>query len=175
MDTSKKNFQSITFCLRCYFYSTQGAPKPTAPLNPAVQINYILYLSGQLGVDPITRQFVSDDVGNQTQQIFHNIQAVLHAAGSNLNQIAQCLVLLADINDYQTMNQIYGSFFSSSENYPARTTFAVKSLPANAKIEIQCTAYTKWSSQDRTLLNCYSRLNISFSFILFNLVFYTLF
>ena len=86
---------------------------------------------------------MSDDVRNQTQQVFRNIQAVLNAAGADLRQVARCLVLLTDMNDFQAVNAIYASYFSSMEDYPARTTFAVKTLPANAKVEIECTAYTK--------------------------------
>ena len=108
-----------------------------------MQLNYLLYLSGQIGIDPATGKLVSDDVRNQTEQAFRNIQAVLHAAGATLNQTARCLVLLTDMNDFQVVNQIYATFFSSMENYPARSTFAVKALPANAKVEIECTAYTK--------------------------------
>ena len=106
-------------------------------------MNYLLYLSGQIGINPATGQLVSDDVRNQTQQVFHNIQAVLHAAGATLNQTARCLVLLTDMNDFQVVNEVYASFFPTAEDYPARSTFAVKSLPANAKVEIECTAYTK--------------------------------
>ncbi|CAM4758812.1 unnamed protein product [Rotaria magnacalcarata] len=118
------------------------APKPIGPYNQAVQINYMIYLSGQIGINPATGQLVSDDVRNQTQQAFINIKAVLNAAGADLNQIARCLVLLTDMNDFQSVNQIYASFFPSTEDYPARSTFAVKTLPANAKVEIECTAYT---------------------------------
>jgi len=99
-------------------------------------------LSGQIGINPATGQLVSDDVRNQTQQVFRNIQAVLHAAGSNLTQIVRCVVLLTDMNDFQVVNEIYASFFPSVENFPARSTFAVKTLPASAKVEIECTAYT---------------------------------
>jgi 2-iminobutanoate/2-iminopropanoate deaminase len=99
-------------------------------------------LSGQIGIDPATGKLVSDDVRNQTQQVFRNIQAVLHAAGANLTQIARCLVLLTDMNDFQLVNEIYASFFPAIETYPARSTFAVKTLPADAKVEIECTAYT---------------------------------
>lgn len=94
-------------------------------------------------MDPKTSQLVSDDVRNQTQQVFRNIQAVVHAAGANMTQIARCLVLLTDMEDFQVVNQIYASYFSSMEDYPARSTVAVKTLPANAKVEIECTAYTK--------------------------------
>lgn len=102
-------------------------------------------MSGQIGIVPATGQLISDDVRNQTVQAFRNIQAVLHAAGSDLTQVARCLVLLTDMNDFQTVNQIYASFFPSAENYPARSTFAVEALPANAKVEIECTAYTQKS------------------------------
>jgi 2-iminobutanoate/2-iminopropanoate deaminase len=60
-----------------------------------------------------------------------------------MTQIARCLVLLTDMNDFQTVNEIYATFFASSVDYPARTTFAVKTLPKDAKVEIECTAYTK--------------------------------
>lgn len=102
----------------------------------------MLYLSGQIGINPATGQLVSDDVRNQTQQAFRNIQAVLNAAGASLDQIARCIVLLTDMNDFQAVNAVYASFFPSMENYPARSTFAVKTLPASAKVEIECTAYT---------------------------------
>ncbi|CAF1090417.1 unnamed protein product [Adineta steineri] len=122
---------------------TPDAPKPIGPYNQAIQTNYLLYLSGQIGIDPRTGQLVSGDVRNQTQQVFRNIQAVLNAAGSDLTQVARCLVLLTDMEDFQAVNTIYASFFSSMENYPARTTFAVKTLPASAKVEIECTAFSK--------------------------------
>ncbi|CAF4553862.1 unnamed protein product, partial [Rotaria sp. Silwood2] len=142
------------------------------PYNPAIQINHIVYLSGQIGIDPITNQLVSDDIQNQTKQALHNIQTILHAAGSDLNQIARCVVLLTDMNDYQLMNQIYASFFLSNDDYPARTTLAVQSLPANAKVEIECTAYTRWYKNDLAHANCHRRLIISSYFIVFNLVFH---
>jgi 2-iminobutanoate/2-iminopropanoate deaminase len=100
-------------------------------------------LSGQIGIDPQTGKLVSGDIRNQTQQVFRNIQAVLHAAGADLTQVARCLVLLTDMNDFQSVNEVYASVFPSMEDYPARTTFAVKTLPANASVEIECTAYTK--------------------------------
>ena len=135
----------------------------------------MIYLSGQLGFDPVTRQLVSDDVRNQTQQIFRNIRALLHAAGSDMSQIVQCLVLLVDINDFQSMNEIYASAFSSANDYPTRTTFAVKALAANAKIEIQCTAYTHWYSSKEALSNGCERVSFSIKFRLgwFNLLYST--
>jgi 2-iminobutanoate/2-iminopropanoate deaminase len=122
---------------------TPDAPQPIGPYNQAVQINYLLYLSGQIGIDPATGQLVPGDIRNQTVQVFHNIEAVLHAAGANMTQIARCLVLLTDMNDFAAVNEVYATFFASSTDYPARTTFAVKSLPKNASVEIECTAYTK--------------------------------
>ncbi|CAF1278439.1 unnamed protein product [Rotaria magnacalcarata] len=146
---SKLNLENIVFKNQLNDYDvkkkvilTPDAPKPIGPYNQAVQINYMIYLSGQIGINPATGQLVSDDVRNQTQQAFINIKAVLNAAGADLNQIARCLVLLTDMNDFQSVNQIYASFFPSTEDYPARSTFAVKTLPANAKVEIECTAYT---------------------------------
>ncbi|CAM2709908.1 unnamed protein product [Rotaria socialis] len=140
-DTAFKN-QLNDYDVKKKVILTPDAPKPIGPYNQAVQINYMIYLSGQIGINPATGQLVSDDVRNQTQQAFINIKAVLNAAGADLNQIARCLVLLTDMNDFQSVNQIYASFFPSPEDYPARSTVAVKTLPANAKVEIECTAYT---------------------------------
>ncbi|UJR24202.1 hypothetical protein I4U23_027168 [Adineta vaga] len=121
--------------------SIPNVPKPTSPYNSAIQFGQILYLAGQLGVNLTTRQLISDDVQNQTEQAMRNIETLLYIAGSNLTELLQCRVFLIDINDYQIMNQIYASFFSLAEYYPVRTTVAVTALAMNAKVEIECTAF----------------------------------
>ncbi|CAF0892233.1 unnamed protein product [Adineta ricciae] len=120
----------------------------TSPYNLAIQFGQILYLSGQLGRNLTTGQLISDDTQNQTYQALHNIQDLLHAAGSDITKLLQCRVYLTDINDYQVMNQVYAAFFSSTELYPARATVAVTALASNAKVEIECTAFTTRSTSN---------------------------
>ena len=103
----------------------------------------MLYLSGQIGIDPKTGRLVSDDVRNQTHQVLRNLEAVLKAAGSSVDQLAHCLVMLTNIEeDYETVNQIYSQWFNSSESYPARSSVGVAKLAFNAKVAIECEGYT---------------------------------
>jgi len=116
---------------------------PVAPFNQAIQINYMLHLSGQIGIDPKTGRMISDDIRNQTHQVLQNLEAVLNAAGSSVDQLAHCLIMLTNIDeDYPIVNQIYSQWFKSSEFYPARSSIGVLKLPFNAKIAIECQAYT---------------------------------
>ena len=126
-----------------FIHSFQDAPAPVAPFNQAIQINYMLYLTGQIGLDPKTGRMVSDDVREQTVQVLRNLEAVLIAAGSSTEQLAHCLILLTNIErDYETVNQIYSQWLKSPEFYPARSSMGVVKLPFNATVAIECQAYT---------------------------------
>ncbi|UJR24818.1 hypothetical protein I4U23_006193 [Adineta vaga] len=119
------------------------APAPVSPFNQAIQINYMLYLSGQIAIDPKTQHIISGDIRNQTNQVLQNLKAVLTAAGSSVNQIAHCLIMLTNIDkDYQIVNEIYSQWFPSSDYYPARSSIGVAKLPFNASVAIECQAYT---------------------------------
>ena len=128
----------------------EDAPAPVAPFNQAIQINSMVYLSGQIGLDPHSGQLVSHDTAEQTRQVLRNLQAVLHAADSSVEQLAHCLISLTDLDaDYRTVNEIYSEWFASSEWYPARSSMGVLNLPLNAKVAIECQAYTTnepWTS-----------------------------
>lgn len=103
----------------------------------------MLYLTGQIGIDPRTGQMVPGDVRNQTRQVLRNLEAVLHAAGSSVDQLAHCLIFLTNIDDdYETVNDIYAQWFTSPEFYPSRSSMGVKKLPFNATVAIECQAYT---------------------------------
>lgn len=109
---------------------------------------------------------VSDDVQNQTYQALSNVGDLLRVAGSGFDKLLQCRVFLVDINDYQSMNKIYASFFTSAEQYPARTALAVKALPIGAKVEIECTAYVIPTTNNVTPRNGHTfSLALSNSFI----------
>jgi 2-iminobutanoate/2-iminopropanoate deaminase len=118
--------------------STEKAPGAIGPYSQAIKANGTVYLSGQIPIDPATGQFVSDDVGEQTEQVFKNLIAVLEAAGTSLENVVKTTVFLADMNDFAVMNEFYGRYFDS--NKPARATVQAARLPRDAKVEIECIA-----------------------------------
>jgi len=118
--------------------STQSAPAAIGPYSQAIRAGGLVFLSGQLPLDPATGQFVDGDVAALTRQIFRNIEAVLAAAGSSLDKIVKTTVFLADLADFQVMNDAYAEFFPASP--PARSTVQVARLPRDARIEIEVVA-----------------------------------
>ncbi|MCW6675087.1 Rid family detoxifying hydrolase [Aerococcaceae bacterium NML171108] len=113
------------------------APAAVGPYSQAVETGHLVFLSGQLGIDRQTGQLV-DGIEAQTAQAFKNIEYVLAEAGLTLANVVKVLVLLADINDFATVNGIYAEQFS--EPYPARSAFAVQALPLGARVEIEVIA-----------------------------------
>lgn len=122
------------------FINTPKAPKAIGPYSQAVKANGLVFTSGQLGVDPITGQFIGDNVKEQTKQIFHNLEAVLSQANSSLEKVIKTTVFLADMADFVDMNEIYASFFTKS--LPARSAVQVARLPKDARVEIEVIALT---------------------------------
>jgi len=98
----------------------------------------LVFVSGQIPIDPATGNFVSEDVGEQTEQVLKNLSAVLEAAGSSMAKVVKTTVFLADMNDFAVMNEIYGRYFS--EMSPARATVQAARLPRDARVEIDCIA-----------------------------------
>ena len=118
---------------------TSKAPDAIGPYSQAVVHNDVVYCSGQIGLDPETNEFVGDDVSSQAKQVMKNLQAVLNEAGSNFDKVIKCGIYLDDMDNFGTVNKIYGSYFGDEP--PARETVAVKTLPKHCKVEIGCTAY----------------------------------
>lgn len=118
--------------------STQNAPAAIGPYSQAVEVNGMVFISGQLPVDPATGEFVPGGIKEQTHQSFKNIKAILSEAGLTADNIVKTTVLLADISDFASMNEVYANQFDSS--YPARSAFAVKALPKGALVEIEVIA-----------------------------------
>lgn len=119
---------------------TNEAPKAIGPYSQAVSHNGMVYCSGQIGLVPETMEFVGDDVESQTMQVMKNLEAVLKEAGSGFDKVVKCSIFLADMSDFNKVNEIYGINFS--DDPPARETVAVKTLPKNCKVEISCIAHT---------------------------------
>lgn len=109
------------------------------PFSPAVRAGDFIFLSGAIGTRPGTTELVSGDVGPQTRQTLENLQTVLRAAGSDLDDVVKCTVFLVDMRDYDAMNGVYASFFPG--NPPARSTLAGSGLALGARVEIECVAY----------------------------------
>ena len=125
------------------FISTNNAPQAIGPYSQAVEANGMIYTSGQIGLT-IEGAFAAADVGGQTHQVMRNLTAVLDAAGVTLNDVVKTTIFLADMNDFATVNDIYASYFGAHR--PVRSTVAVKTLPANALVEIDCIALSSGST-----------------------------
>ncbi len=118
--------------------STSKAPSAVGPYSQAVEVNGILYISGQIPIDPATGKLIEGDIKDQTEQVLKNIGAILSEAGYNFSDVVKSTCLLADMSYFKDMNEIYATFYK--ENQPARAAFAVKGLPLAALIEIESIA-----------------------------------
>ena len=117
---------------------TSNAPAAIGPYSQAVQAGNMLFVSGQIPIDPATGEFAGADINTQTNQSLTNVKNILAAAGYTLNDVVKTTVLLADIADFAAMNAVYAEYFN--ENKPARACFAVKDLPKGALVEIEAIA-----------------------------------
>jgi 2-iminobutanoate/2-iminopropanoate deaminase len=118
--------------------STADAPAAIGPYSQAVRVGATLYCAGQIPLDPKTGQIVSTEITEQTQRVMQNITAVLQAAGLSFENVVKTTIFLTDFADFQTVNEIYGSYFKKDP--PARSTVQVAALPKNARIEIEVIA-----------------------------------
>lgn len=117
---------------------TEKAPAAIGPYSQAVELNGMIFMSGQIPIDPSTGNFVPGGIKEQTTQVFENIKQVLVEAGLTLENVVKTTVFLADMDMFAEMNTVYGSYFTAP--YPARSAVAVKSLPKGALVEIECLA-----------------------------------
>jgi 2-iminobutanoate/2-iminopropanoate deaminase len=118
--------------------STSSAPRAIGPYSQAVRAGSLLFVSGQVPLDPATGAMVDGDIAAQTTRVFENIGAILQAAGGSFDQVVRTTVYLADMNDFAAMNEVYGKYFSSPA--PARATVQVARLPKDARVEIDVIA-----------------------------------
>ena len=121
-----------------HFVATANAPQAIGPYSQAVITDGLVFTAGQVGLDPATMQLVEGDVKVQTARVFANLGAVLTAAGTSLGKVVKTTVFLATMDDFAAMNEVYAAQFG--EHRPARSTVAVKTLPKNALVEIECVA-----------------------------------
>lgn len=114
--------------------STSSAPAAIGPYSQAIRAGSLLFVSGQIPLDPATGTMVEGDIAVQTHRVLRNLAAILEAAGSSLDRVVRTTVYLTDMNDFAGMNEVYGTYFSAPA--PARATIQAVRLPKDAKVEI---------------------------------------
>ena len=118
--------------------SSPSAPKAIGPYSQAIRAGSLLFVSGQIPIDPATGDLVQGDISQQTHRVFANLKAILEAAGASFDHVVRTTVYLADMNDFAKVNEIYATYFSSPA--PARATVQAARLPRDSRVEIDLIA-----------------------------------
>jgi 2-iminobutanoate/2-iminopropanoate deaminase len=117
---------------------TENAPKAIGPYSQGVEINGMLFVSGQIPIDPATSKIIEGGIKEQTEQVMKNIGAILAEAGYSFSDVVKSTCLLSDMDNFAAMNEVYGRYYP--ENSPARAAYGVVKLPLGALIEIETIA-----------------------------------
>lgn len=117
---------------------TTNAPAPIGPYNQAVLAGDVLYISGQICLDPATGELKKKDVREETHQVMHNLKAILLAAGTGFNNVVKTTIFITDMNQFGEINEVYGKYFDG--DFPARETVQVAALPKFVNVEISMIA-----------------------------------
>jgi 2-iminobutanoate/2-iminopropanoate deaminase len=128
MSTPKKSF------------FTANAPAPIGPYSQAVAHNGILFVSGQIAIDPDTGKMIAGDIEKETERVMLNLKAVLAAAGCTFDNVIKASIFLKNMDDFAIVNRIYGGYLKEDGHYPARETVEVARLPKDANVEISVVA-----------------------------------
>ncbi len=118
---------------------TTAAPAPIGPYSQAIIMGKMIFVSGQIAIDPITGSLIKGDIKTESNQVMENIKAILVSAGADFSHVVKTTIYLADINQFSAVNEVYGFYFSG--NFPARETVQVSALPLKANIEISVIAH----------------------------------
>ncbi|MGM9656133.1 MAG: RidA family protein [Alloprevotella sp.] len=118
--------------------STTNAPAAIGPYSQAIKVGELVFVSGQLPINPATGAFAEGGIKELTRQSLTNMKAILEEAGTSMANVVKTTVFLADMNDFAAMNEVYAEFFAAP--FPARSAVAVKTLPKGALVEIECIA-----------------------------------
>ncbi len=113
---------------------TEKAPRPIGPYSQAIKLGNLLFVSGQIPIDPATNEVAKGGIKEQTERVLENVKAILEAANMTLDDVVMAFVYLSDMADFPQFNEVYSRYFK--ERPPARVTVAVKSLPRDVKVEI---------------------------------------
>ena len=118
--------------------NTPNAPAPIGPYSQAVKTGNLLFISGQIPIDPATGNVEAKHILDETHQVMHNLRAILSEAGATFDNVVKTTILLSDMSLFADVNGVYGKYFTG--NFPARETYAVKGLPKNVNVEISMIA-----------------------------------
>ncbi|HMT72624.1 MAG TPA: RidA family protein [Chitinophagaceae bacterium] len=118
--------------------NTPGAPAPIGPYNQAILTGNMLFISGQVCIDPTTGELKNKDIQEETHQVMQNLKAVLHAAGMDFNNVIKTTIFITDMNRFAEVNEVYGKYFEGE--FPARETVQVSALPKFVNVEISMVA-----------------------------------
>ena len=118
--------------------ATDKAPKAIGPYSQAIRAGNLLFVSGQVPIDPATGNIIEGDIAAQTDRVMRNLTAILEAAGGSMGHVVRCTVYLADMNDFAAMNEVYGTYFAQPA--PARATIQAVRLPKDARVEVDVIA-----------------------------------
>jgi 2-iminobutanoate/2-iminopropanoate deaminase len=118
--------------------ATASAPKAVGPYSQAIRAGSLVFVSGQVPIDPVTGNLIEGDIVAQTRRAFQNVGEILKAGGASFDHVVKTTVFLADMNDFAAMNEVYGTFFAPP--FPARATVQVARLPRDARIEVDVIA-----------------------------------
>src|ERR1035437_5600671 len=118
--------------------NTKNAPAPIGPYSQGVMINDLLYVSGQIAINPANGNLVMDNIIEETKQVMENLKAILEAANLNFSNVIKTTIFLKDMNNFKSVNEVYGSYFT--KDFPARETVEVARLPKEVHVEISVVA-----------------------------------
>ena len=127
--------------MRKVVIKTNRAPAPIGPYNQAIKAGGMLYVSGQIALDPKSGELVNNTIEVETDLVMRNLGEILKEAGSDYSEIVKCSIFIKDMDQFSAINAVYGKFFE--ENYPARETVEVGRLPKDVNVEISCIALVK--------------------------------
>jgi 2-iminobutanoate/2-iminopropanoate deaminase len=118
--------------------NTKNAPAPIGPYNQAVKVNNMLFVSGQIAINPADSSLNTSNITEETHQVMKNLEAILKEAGMGFENIIKTSIFLSDMNNFGKVNEVYGSYFK--DNFPARETVEVSRLPKDVNVEISVVA-----------------------------------
>ena len=120
--------------------NSPSAPAPIGPYNQAVRIGDMLFISGQICLDPATGKLNNQDIQEETHQVMHNLRAILEASDMSFHHVVKTTIFITDMNRFSEVNEVYGKYFDATSTFPARETVQVSALPKFVNVEISMIA-----------------------------------
>jgi 2-iminobutanoate/2-iminopropanoate deaminase len=120
--------------------NTPSAPAPIGPYNQGVRMGDMLFISGQICIDPATGKLNNQDIQQETHQVMHNLQAILEASDMSFHHVVKTSIFITDMNRFSEINEVYGKYFDTNSTFPARETIQVSALPKFVNVEISMIA-----------------------------------